>query len=338
MRRLAFTAWMLLSFALPMTSPAQPPAGSQAVAPDQANASGKAGSRDALELPLWEGGAPESERHEQSENAEDRSHAGRRNRWVTGVSEPTMTVYRPDPATATGAAVCVLPGGGYGGLALDKEGHFVAKWLADRGAVGVVVKYRCGGESQKHPVPLSDARRAIRLVRSHAQEWGVRPDAVGIMGFSAGGHLAATAATQGSPAAPEADDPLERHSSWPDFAVLVYPVVSMEVAVTHGGSRKNLLGDEPSEALSHALSAENRVTSDTPPTLLIHAADDRAVPIENSLRMFAALKEHGVAAELHAYEKGGHGFGMWSTAGSTALWPAALEAWLAARGVVAPRE
>lgn len=265
----------------------------------------------------------------------NRGTAERPDGWLAGVTEPTIAIHEP-AGERTGAAVVICPGGGYAGQAVDKEGHYVARWLAERGVVGVVLPYRCGGAPHQHPAPRDDVWRAIQLVRSQADSLVVDPDKIGVMGFSAGGHLAATAATQWTNGDPDADDPVERVGSRPDFAVLVYPVISMRDGVTHGGSRRNLLGDTPTEAEIAALSADERVTAETPPTLLIHSVDDNAVPVENAQRFYDACRRHGVPAEMHLYETGGHGYGMWASEGSVARWPDALVSWLAARGLATP--
>lgn len=264
-------------------------------------------------------------------NYEDRSN-DRLNRWLTGVEHPVVSVYRPEEGAATGAAVVVFPGGGYGGHAIDKEGHFVAEWLAERGVVAMVVPYRCGGGERRHPAPLADARRAVRLVRSHAADWGVDPAKIGVMGFSAGGHLAATASTLFDGKLEGIDDSLGDVSARPDFSILVYPVLSMRPGVTHGGSRQNLIGADADEALTAQMSADEQVTANTPPALLIHSIDDGAVPVANSQRYYDACREHGVPVEMHLYETGGHGYGMWAAGGSVAAWPAVLEGWLVGRG------
>lgn len=284
------------------------------------------------EVPLWEGVPPGSEQVDSEARYEQRGSEDRSNRWSTGVTRPILSVYAPAPDKSTGAAVVVLPGGGYGGHAIDKEGHFVARWLSERGVVGVVCPYRCGGGPHQHPAPMDDAQRAIQSIRSMAETWDIDPDAIGVMGFSAGGHLAATTATQWLDADSQADDPVRRVTSRPDFAVLVYPVISMRPEVSHGGSHTNLLGENASEELIASLSADERVTAQTPPTLLIHSADDGAVPVENPLRFFRACRKHEVPVEMHLYESGGHGYGMWADKGTVADWPAAFESWLVARG------
>jgi acetyl esterase/lipase len=256
----------------------------------------------------------------------------RPNRWLVGVERPVVSVYKSKDGEATGAAVVVFPGGGYAGQAIDKEGHYVAQWFADRGVVAMVVPYRCGGGEHAHPVPLADAQRAIRLVRSRASGWGVDPAKIGVMGFSAGGHLAASASTLFDLSLEGIDDSLAEVSARPDFSILVYPVISMRPEVTHGGSGRNLLGESPDEALVSQMSADEQVTAGTPPALIVHSIDDGAVPVANAQRYYEACRAHGVPVEMHLYETGGHGYGMWATEGSVAAWPAVLEGWLVGRG------
>lgn len=279
-------------------------------------------------------GEPAKVEVDETTTYEQRGDAERSNRWAVGMTDPVMTVYQPEAERATGSAVAVFPGGGYGGLAIDKEGHFVARWLSDRGVVGVVVPYRCGGGENRHPTPQADAARAVRWIRASVDRLGVDPQRVGVLGFSAGGHLAASTATlAGSTAPAETDTELAAQSARPDFAVLVYPVISMREGVGHSGSRKKLLGKNPSADQIAKLSADEQVTADTPPTLLIHAIDDQAVPVENSQRFYEACRKQGVPVEMHLYEAGGHGFGMWGGPGSVSRWPDALEAWLVGRGL-----
>jgi len=228
-----------------------------------------------------------------------------------GTSEkdvPTLTVYLPEEGKATGAAMVICPGGGYGGLA-QHEGKDYAEWLATNGVAGFVLKYRLGPAGYRHPVMLQDAARAIRTVRARAAEWKVDPKRVGIMGSSAGGHLASTLLTHFDQGNSNANDPIEKQSSRPDLGILCYPVITMGDK-THQGSKKNLLGDHPSEELVKLLSNELQVTKETPPTFLFHTAEDQAVPVENSLMFASALAKNGVPFDLHVYEKGRHGIGL----------------------------
>jgi acetyl esterase/lipase len=250
---------------------------------------------------------------------------------------PELRIYLPEAAKATGAGIIVCPGGGYGVLATDHEGHQVAKWLNTIGVAAFVLKYRLG-QRYKHPAPLQDAQRAMRYVRgnSHAQEWKVDPDRLGIMGFSAGGHLASTLATHFDAGSPDSDDPIERNSCRPNFAVLCYPVISMTESFGHKGSAKNLLGDNPDPKLLENLSNEKQVTSDTPPTFLFHTGEDTGVPVENSLAFYAALRKAKVPAELHVYQDGPHGVGLAPGRPSLSTWKDRLADWLKNSGFLSP--
>jgi len=230
---------------------------------------------------------------------------------------------------ATGAAIIVCPGGGYGHLA-DHEGAPVAQWLNSIGITAFVLKYRLGPRYH-HPAPLQDAARAIRTIRARASEWKIDPDRVGILGFSAGGHLASTLATHFEPGPANARDPIERLSSRPTLAILIYPVITMRDK-THAGSKKNLLGDNPSAELVTLLSNEEQVTRDTPPAFLVHTTTDTAVPFENSLMFVAALRKAGVAVEFHLYERGPHGFGLGRDDPILSTWPARCADWLRVHG------
>lgn len=221
---------------------------------------------------------------------------------------PTLTPYLPDEELASGAAMVICPGGGYGGLA-NHEGEDYARFLNQYGIAGFVLKYRLGSNGYRHPRMLQDAARAVRTVRHFAEYWRIDPHRIGIMGSSAGGHLASTLLTHFDSGDPEARDPVERQSSRPDLGVLCYPVITMQ-EFTHAGSRRNLLGDNPDPALLWLLSNELQVTPDTPPCFLWHTAEDAAVPVENSLEFAAALKRAGVPFALHVYEKGRHGLGL----------------------------
>jgi len=281
-----------------------------------------------LVLPLWAGTPPNSQPAGQPEKrAQEGSIV-----WVWHVSNPAVEVRLPARGNATGQAVVVCPGGGYGGLAYDWEGTDFAGWLNSQGIAAVVLRYRMPVDGdvahQKWLVPLLDAQRALRLTRAHAAEWGINPAKVGIMGFSAGGHLASTAGTHFDAGDPQAADPVDRLGSRPDFMILVYPVISMMPPTTHGGSRFNLLGENPAEELVRRYSNELQVTAETPPTFLIHAGDDDAVPVANSLLFYQALLDHHVPAELHVYPHGGHGFSMAFGKGHLQDWTQACAHWL----------
>jgi acetyl esterase/lipase len=240
---------------------------------------------------LWDGPAPQSHRTAPNDI-------------------PTLTVFLPEKAAQATSAIVICPGGGYAGLSFDTEGINEAKWFQEKGVAAFVLKYRLPVNGYRHPVPLLDAQRAIRLVRNHAADWNINPAKIGIMGFSAGGHLASTVDTHFDTGNASATDPVDRQSCRPDFAVLVYPVISMKDGITHPGSKLNLLGPNPDPALVASLSNETQVTPQTPPTLLVFADDDKAVPPENSRLMYAALQKAGVPSALQEYPHGGHGFGF----------------------------
>lgn len=244
-------------------------------------------------IPLWSGPAPHSQGTEEKDT-------------------PYLIPYLPEKAEGPTPAIVVVPGGAYQGWAVAHEGYTVAEWFRDHGFAAFVLRYRLPADSPayRHPVPLLDAQRAIRLVRSRAKEWNVNPDKLGIIGFSAGGHLASTTLTHFDGGNPLAADPVDRPASKPDFAVLVYAVISLhDDEITHKGSKANLLGPEPDPAVAKRLSSEYHVGPDTPPTLLVHAIDDAGVPVEHSRRMHAALGKAGIPTDLHEYPAGGHGFG-----------------------------
>jgi len=221
---------------------------------------------------------------------------------------PTLTPFLPKPELATGAALVICPGGGYGGLA-GHEGKDYALWLNTQGIAGFVLKYRLGSGGYRHPVMLGDAARAVRLVRARAGEWKIDPKRVGIMGSSAGGHLASTLLTHFDAGDASASDVIERQSSRPDVGILCYAVISMGPN-THGGSKANLLGNNPSAELVKLLSNELQVTAQTPPCFLWHTWEDSAVKVENTLEFATAMRRAGVRFDLHIYEKGGHGMGL----------------------------
>lgn len=249
------------------------------------------------------------------------------------VDKPKITVYRAPETTATGTAVVVCPGGGYGVVAADHEGKQIAEWLNSLGVSAFVLQYRLGPRYH-HPAPLQDAQRAVRIVRARGKDWGVDPTRVGILGFSAGGHLTSTAATHFDAGQADAADPVERVSSRPDFAVLAYPVISLVDPVAHKGSRRNLLGETPDPALVELLSNERQVTAQTPPTFLFHTADDGAVPVANSLLFFEALKQAGVPAELHVFAHGRHGVGLATDDPALSQWPKLCALWLKGLGLL----
>ena len=244
---------------------------------------------------------------------------------------PTLTPYFPAKEKTTGAAIIVCPGGGYTHLA-DHEGRPVAEWLNNLGVTAFVLKYRLGPRNH-HPAPLQDAARAIRTVRARATEWNIDPKRIGILGFSAGGHVASTIGTHFDSGKPDASDPIERVSSRPDLMILIYPVITMR-EFTHAGSRRMLLGDNPSSDLVALLSNEEQVTKETPPAFLVHTANDPAVPVENSLRFAEAMTKAGVPFELNIYERGPHGFGLGGKDPMLSTWPQRCADWLRAHGFI----
>jgi acetyl esterase/lipase len=264
--------------------------------------------QDGQILPLWPGGAPGA--------------LGTEDRDI-----PTITVYLPRTATPGMTAVIVCPGGSYVNLAMNHEGRQVASYLNSLGIIAFVLKYRLGPR-YRHPIEIGDAQRAIRTLRANAARWSIAPDRIGIMGFSAGGHLAATASTHFDAGSPDAADPLDRPSSRPDFSILGYPVISLVEPWTHQGSKKALLGDNPDPALARSLSGENAVTAQTPPTFIFQTNADTTVPAENSLVYFLALRKAGVKAEMHIFENGPHGVGLAMNDNALGEWPHLLTNWL----------
>lgn len=244
---------------------------------------------------------------------------------------PTLTVYPAPEGSSTQTAVVVFPGGGYVNLAVNHEGADIAAWLNARGVTAYVLRYRLAPR-YRHPAMIQDAQRAIRTARSLAAKYGYAKDRIGIWGFSAGGHLAATASTHFDQGNPSASDPIEREGCRPDFAVLAYPVISFDDTVAHSGSKRNLLGQNPDPALVENLSNEKQVTPQTPPTFLFHTGNDPGVPVENSILYYLALRKHQVPAELHVYENGRHGVGLAPFDPILSTWPQRLEAWLRFHG------
>ena len=250
--------------------------------------------------------------------------------WITGVSIPTITPYLPEKGKANGTAIIIFPGGGYAGLASGHEGRGIAQEFNKIGVTAFVVKYRLPSDSimlNKTIGPLQDAQRAIQLVRERSAEWGINPHKIGIIGFSAGGHLASTLDTHYAKAL--IDNP-NNTSLRPDFAILVYPVISFGPEA-HVGSRENLIGTKPSADLIELYSNEKQITTDTPPTFLVHATDDDVVPVENSILFYEGLLKNKVKAELHIFEAGGHGFGL-NNPKSSEHWFNWAASWLAGNG------
>ncbi len=241
-------------------------------------------------LRLWEGDAPNA--------------LGKEDKDI-----PTLTPYLPAADKAVHTAIVICPGGGYGGLA-PHEGDGYATWLSDQGVACFVLKYRLGSKGYRHPSMMLDVQRALRTVRAGADKWSVDPRRIGVMGSSAGGHLATTAATHFDSGKPDATDPVDRASCRPDFAIICYGVISMEDGVTHGGSKNNLLGKDPDPALVQLLSNEKQVTKDTPPCFVWSTGEDNAVPPENSFRFVNALRANKIPYDFHIYQKGPHGIGL----------------------------
>ena len=253
---------------------------------------------------------------------------------TTAADQPSISIHLSPPGKANGTAVVICPGGGYGALMMSYEGHDVARWLNSQGIAGIVLTYRVS--PYRHPAPLDDGQRAIRIVRARAAKLGIDPARIGIMGFSAGGHLAATVGTHFDAGDPKAKDPLDRVSCRPDFLVLVYPVISMGPK-GHAGSAANLLGRAPSAELIDWLSNEKQVTGKTPPTFLAHAKTDQMVPSENSALFAAACKANNVPVEYFELERGAHGLGCGKGA-EWAAWQAKCSEWFKARGLTVAKE
>jgi acetyl esterase/lipase len=248
--------------------------------------------------------------------------------------KPTLSINLPPGDKATGAGIVVCPGGGYGGLAMGHEGVEIAKWLNENGIAAFILTYRHRGAGYAHPAPLQDAQRAIRTVRARAKELGVEADRIGIMGFSAGGHLASTVGTHFDAGTPDDADLIERVSCRPDFMILCYPVISLTTAYTHQGSKKNLLGENPDPKLVESLSNENQVTAETPPTFLFHTDQDDPVPTENSVLFYLALRRAKVPAEMHIYEHGPHGVGLAARLEGVKSWPDRCLDWMRGRNLL----
>ncbi|MGC9342315.1 MAG: alpha/beta hydrolase [Bacteroidales bacterium] len=250
---------------------------------------------------------------------------------IRTVQTPDIAVFLPSKKTATGEAVVICPGGGYWILAYDWEGEDIAKFWNSKGVAAIVLKYRLPtSESQviPHKSPLMDAQRAMRLVRYNAEKWNIDPGKIGIMGFSAGGHLASTLSTHFDYGNPDAIDPVERLSCRPDFSMLIYPVISFTENFQHSGSHKALLGENSDPELSKYYSNELQVTEDTPPAILIHSSDDKSVPVDNSIVYYKALLNNGINAEMHIYPYGGHGYGLAVGEGYLSTWPERCYDWL----------
>ncbi|PPU78531.1 xylanase [Xanthomonas cucurbitae] len=290
-------------------------------------------AEQASRIALWPAGmAPGDTALAQPQRIVDRSSdAARPDRTIQSISQPYLVVYRP--RRPSGTALLVTPGGGYQRIVLDNEGSALVPGFVDQAGLTLfVLRYRLPGEG--HPngadVPLADAQRALRLIRANAARYGIDAQRVGVMGFSAGGHVAASLGTRYAAQVYPAQDAADALSARPDFQLLIYPVIDMDSANAHPGSRQRLLGSAPSDAQVLAYSAQRHVDARTPPTFLLHAQDDSVVPVRNSLLMHDALRRAGVPSELHVFPQGGHGFGTDRIAGLTlAAWPQLAQAWIA---------
>ena len=276
-------------------------------------------------LKVWPNGAP----NHNGMNEPEEKYDGVR---VRNVSEAEMYVYLPEKENNTGAAVLICPGGGYRIEAMDHEGYDIAEWLKSKGIAGIVLKYRL--PYGHHKIPSGDARRALRIIRMNAKEWGINPAKVGIAGSSAGGQLASTVGTVFDLGIEGSTCPIEQESCRPDFMLLLYPVISMDEEFGHMGSRKNLIGEGNNWKLAKKYSNELNVTKDTPPTFLILADDDKSVVPRNSIEFYLKMKEFGIPAEMHIYQKGGHGFGIRKTGLPVDVWPDLFYNWLQAIKVI----
>lgn len=273
---------------------------------------------------LWPNGAPNARPQPGPEKVD-----GER---ISNVSQPTLAVYPAAPDRASRTAVIICPGGGYSFLSNTREGHQYAQWLSSLGVTAIVLKYRLSDVG--HPAPLQDVLHAIRTVRAQADRYGVAPDRIGVMGSSAGGHLAASASTLFNHPSGKSGDALDTISARPDFAILMYPVITMTSPATHAGSRESLLGKAAAPALVELMSLEKQVSAATPPTFLVHSQDDGLVPPENSILYYQALTRARVPAEMVIYEHGGHGMAMRRGNGSASNWTARAEEWLRDRKLI----
>ena len=275
-----------------------------------------AGAVEPVTIKLWENGAPGTPA-------------------TKPIDEPILLMTAPAAdAPRMGTSIVVVPGGGYGGLAMDHEGKQIAEWFNSQGITAFILKYRMRGTGHMHPVPMMDGQRAIRLVRTRAKEWNIDPARVGVMGFSAGGHLTSTLGTHFDSGAKDNADPIERVSSRPDFLILCYPVISMTADYTHKGSVANLLGPSPDPKLLHDLSNETQVTAETPPTFIFQTTEDTGVPAGNCIGFYLALQKAGVPVEMHIFQNGKHGVGLAKDVPGTNKWPQLCSEWLYLRGLL----
>jgi acetyl esterase/lipase len=290
------------------------------------------GFSQTLTLKLWPDGIPGS-KTDPSYVEKITTTDGRITRCEKVVT-PDLTVFLPAPEKANGAAVLICPGGGYGVLAFDHEGNAIAKWLNDNGIAGIMLKYRLPSDQimiDKSIGPLQDAQEAMRVIRRNAVSWKINPDRVGVIGFSAGGHLASTLSTH---YAEKVYDVKDNTSARPNFSLLIYPVVSFDTVITHRGTRNNLIGLNPDIKQVQRFSNELQITADTPPAFLVHSADDKAVPVMNSIGYFRGLQKNNIPVELHIFQKGGHGYGLSPNGGTESSWPGLCIKWLKAMGLI----
>lgn len=284
-------------------------------------------------LTLWPNGVPgsiQSETYNESSDSKDN--------WTKAskVTNPRIDCYLADEAINTGTAVVVCPGGGYSVLAIGHEGRDIALWFNKMGISAFVLKYRLPSDEimvDKSVGPLQDVQEAIRTVRRNAVKWKINPEKIGVMGFSAGGHLASTASTHFNE---KVYTPIDTTSARPDFSILIYPVVTMDTAFTHKGSRVNLIGENPTEEQVKRFSNELQVNAQTPPAFLVHSLDDRVVPVQNSINYALNMKANKVACELHIYPYGGHGYGLGRSERTESTWPEACKKWMIVEGFLPP--
>jgi acetyl esterase/lipase len=247
-------------------------------------------------------------------------------------TNPMIYIFLPTREKATGTAVLICPGGGYAALAFGHEGNAIASWLNDNGIAGIILKYRLPSDlimKDKSIGPLQDAQEAMRIIRRNAVAWNIDPKKVGVIGFSAGGHLASTLSTH---YADKVYDVADTISARPDFSLLIYPVITMDSSFTHAGSRKNLIGENPSDKAVKSFSNELQVNEKTPPAFMVHSADDQTVPVKNSIVYYEQLVKYKIPSELHIFQKGGHGYGLGGSKDTQSAWPGLCINWLKASG------
>jgi acetyl esterase/lipase len=281
-------------------------------------------------LKLWPDGIPGSIKNESyKETPVEPKDIGT---IYSKVSEPTLTVFLPPAEKATGTAVLICPGGGYGIVAFNHEGIAIAKWLNENGIAGIILKYRLPSDlimEDKSIGPLQDAQEAMRVIRQNSSEWKINPEKVGVIGFSAGGHLASTLSTHYAEMVYSVKDTLNAR---PDFSLLIYPVISFDASFTHMGSRNNLIGNTPTDDAIKHFSNELQINAKTPPAFLVHSSDDDAVPVKNSIAYYENLLKNKVPAEMHIFQKGGHGYGLAVGKPTQSEWPELCIKWMKVNG------